>query len=106
MAIRVLNADAVNRLLTYEAALDAMVELFALSAQDAAVGYGRIDLPHPNGWLRVLPGFIAPLGVFGYKSLNRADGVGVRYAVHVHDLDTGGLVGMVDALALTPGRVR
>lgn len=97
--IRILDRGAVERLLTPAVALAAMRELFALPA--GATGVGRHDLAHPRGWLRTLPGFIEPLGVFGFKTLNRAEGVGMRYAVYVHDLDSGELIGVVDGLELT-----
>jgi ornithine cyclodeaminase/alanine dehydrogenase-like protein (mu-crystallin family) len=97
--VRILDARAVGRLLTPQLALDSIRGLFALAGDDA--GYGRVDLRHPNGWLRALPGFLAPLGVFGHKTIHRTDGVGMRYTIYVHDLATGDLRGLVDGLAVT-----
>lgn len=99
--VRILDGDAVGELLTAEGALDAMRHLFELVADSTRVGYGRLDLTHPRGWLRSLPGFIEPLGVFGFKTLNRTAGVGMRYSIYVHDLDSGALMGIVDGLAVT-----
>lgn len=99
--MRILDAEDVAALLTYEVALDAMRDLFRIAAEPDAVGIGRIDLHHPQGWLRALPGFIEPLGVFGFKTLNRTAGIGMRYAIYVHDLGTGALTGIVDGLAVT-----
>src|SRR5690606_30213837 len=52
-------------------------------------------------WLRALPAFMRPGGVFGFKTIHRTDGVGMRYAIYVHDLETGELSGIVDVLAVT-----
>jgi ornithine cyclodeaminase/alanine dehydrogenase-like protein (mu-crystallin family) len=100
--VRILDGTAVDHILTPALALDAMRNLFALDADQ--VGYGRIDLPHPQGWLRTLPGFIEPAGVFGFKTLNRSAGTGMRYTISVHDLDSGELIGVVDGLAITNAR--
>lgn len=97
--MRILDETAVDALLTPQLALDAMRALFALPAD--ASGYGRVDLHHPVGWLRALPGFLAPLGVFGLKTIHRTDGVGMRYTIYVHDLESGELRGLVDGLAVT-----
>ena len=100
-SIRILDASDVAQILTPAGTLEAMRRLFRLATDPANVGIGRIDLRHPNGWLRALPGFIEPLGVFGFKTLNRTDEVGMRYAIYVHDLAEGDLVGIVDGLGVT-----
>lgn len=97
--MRILDRSDVEALLTPELALTAMRDLFELDPDSG--GFGRLDLRHPTGWLRVLPGYLSPLGVFGYKTIHRTEGVGMRYAVAVHDLATGELTGLVDGLALT-----
>ena len=99
--IRVLDTADVDALLTVEGVVDDMTDLFRLSAEPSSVGIDRVDLHHPRGWLRTLPGFIEPLGVFGFKTLNRTDGVGMRYAIYVHDLNDGDLIGVVDGLEVT-----
>lgn len=99
--VRILDATAVDALLTPAGALEAMRDLFKIAGDPESVGYGRSDLAHRQGWLRILPGFIEPLGVFGFKTLNRAAGVGMRYAIYVHDLESGALIGMVDGLSIT-----
>ena len=98
--IRILDGEAVDRLLEPRLALEAMTELFAMPADSQ--GYGRIDLHHGRGWMRVLPGFLEQ--VFGYKMLNRTADVGMRYVIHIHDLESGALRGMVDGLAVTNAR--
>lgn len=99
--MRVLDAEAVGSLLDDSAVLASIRELFTIQADSDAVGYGRIDLGHPNGWLRALPAFIAPKDLLGYKVLHRTNGVGMRYTIYVHRLSTGELIGIVDALEVT-----
>lgn len=99
--VRILDGEAVGRLLSPELALATMRELFAISADPSVIGYARIDMTRPMGWLRVLPGFIRPLGVFGWKTLHRTEGVGMRYAIYVHDLESGEPTGIVDGLSVT-----
>ncbi|MGH8952834.1 MAG: ornithine cyclodeaminase family protein [Acidimicrobiia bacterium] len=99
--MRVLDAAAVDSLLDDEMVLDAIRELFSLPSAPDEVGFGRIDLTHPNGWLRSLPGFIASEDLLGFKVLHRTAGVGMRYTIYVHRLSTGELIGIVDALEVT-----
>ena len=99
--MRVLDAAAVDSLLDDEMVLDAIRGLFSLSSDPDEVGFGRIDLTHPNGWLRSLPGFIAGEDLLGFKVLHRTAGVGMRYTIYVHRLSTGELTGVVDALEVT-----
>lgn len=61
--VRILDARAVARLLTPSVALNCMQRLYTLAADPGATGLARTELHHPRGWLRSLPGFIAPEGV-------------------------------------------
>lgn len=99
--MRILDAAAVDELVDAEMVLDAIRRLFSLTVGPESVGFGRIDLVHPNGWLRCLPGFIASEDLLGFKVLHRTDGVGMRYAIYVHSLRSGELIGIVDALEIT-----
>lgn len=99
--VRVLDADAVGRLLDDAAVLTSVRELFAIQATDGAVGFGRIDISHPQGWLRSLPGYIVPKDLLGFKVLHQTSGVGMRYTIYVHRLSTGELTGIVDGLEVT-----
>lgn len=99
--MRILDAEAVGRLLDDSDVLVSIRELFTIQAEPDVVGYGRIDLSHPNGWLRSLPAFIAPKDLLGFKVLHRTQGVGMRYTIYVYRLSTGQLTGIVDALEVT-----
>jgi ornithine cyclodeaminase/alanine dehydrogenase-like protein (mu-crystallin family) len=99
--VRILDAAAVDELIDDEMVLDAIRGLFSLPTGPEGVGFGRIDLAHPNGWLRCLPGFIASEDLLGFKVLHRTNGVGMRYTIYVHRLGTGELTGIVDAHEIT-----
>jgi ornithine cyclodeaminase/alanine dehydrogenase len=81
--------------------LDAIRALFSSPMGREGVGFGRIDLAHPKGWLRCLPGFIASEDLLGFKVLHRTNGVGMRYTIYLHEMGTGELTGIVDGLAIT-----
>ena len=97
--MRILDASAVDALIDDRMVLEAMRDLFSL--QPDQIGLARIDLTHPNGWLRSLPAFINGKDLLGFKVLHRTEGVGMRYTIYVHSLSTGELMGIVDALGIT-----
>ena len=99
--MRILDAAAVDALIDDRMVLDAIRELFSLSPEPGEIGFGRIDLTHPSGWLRSLPAFIKSKDLLGFKVLHRTEGVGMRYTIYVHSLSTGELMGIVDALEIT-----
>ena len=99
--MRILDAGAVDALIDDRMVLDAMRELFSLPPEPGEIGFGRIDLTHPTGWLRSLPAFIKSRDLLGFKVLHRTEGVGMRYTIYVHSLSTGELMGIVDALEIT-----
>jgi ornithine cyclodeaminase/alanine dehydrogenase-like protein (mu-crystallin family) len=99
--VRVLDAETVGRLIDDAAVLDEIRGLFTIQAEPGAVGMGRIDITHPNGWLRSLPGYIAPKDLLGFKVLHNTRGVGMRYTIYIHRLSTGELTGIVDGLEVT-----
>jgi ornithine cyclodeaminase/alanine dehydrogenase-like protein (mu-crystallin family) len=99
--MRVLDAAAVDQLIDDEMVLESIRRLFSLPTGPAEIGLGRIDLTHPNGWLRSLPAFVAGEDLLGFKVLHRTAGVGMRYTIYVHRLSTGELIGVVDALEIT-----
>jgi len=99
--MRILDAAAVEKVIDDEMVLDAIRRLFSLPTGPDEIGLGRIDLSHPNGWLRSLPAFVAGEDLLGFKVLHRTAGVGMRYTIYVHRLSTGELIGVVDALEIT-----
>ena len=99
--MRILDAAAVDTLLDDRLVLGVIRDLFARPAGSDQVGYGRIDLQHPNGWIRSLPAFIVGEDLLGFKVLHRTEGVGMRYTIYVHRLSTGAPIGIVDGLEVT-----
>jgi len=99
--VRILDAGAVDQLISEASVLESIRELFELPTDPDQIGFGRIDLAHPNGWLRSLPAFVASKDLLGFKVLHRTDGIGMRYTIYVHSLSTGELRGIVDALEIT-----
>jgi ornithine cyclodeaminase/alanine dehydrogenase-like protein (mu-crystallin family) len=97
--MRILDATAVEALIDDRMVLEAMRDLFSLPPE--GIGLARIDLTHPNGWLRSLPAFIKDRDLLGFKVLHRTEGVGMRYTIYVHKLSSGELMGIVDALEIT-----
>lgn len=97
--MRILDASAVDALIDDRMVLEVMRELFSLPPGE--IGLGRIDLTHPNGWLRSLPAYITSKDLLGFKVLHRTEGVGMRYTIYVHRLSTGEPMGIVDALEVT-----
>lgn len=99
--MRILDAETVGQLIDDRMVLDAMRGLFSIPGGPDEVGFGRIDMTHPMGWFRLLPGFINEQDLLGLKVLHRTNGVGMRYTIYVHRLGTGELMGIVDALEVT-----
>lgn len=99
--MRILDAADVDALVDEQTVLDAIRELFSLPHRPEQIGFGRIDLVHPMGWLRSLPAFIVGRDLLGFKVLHRTAGVGMRYTIYVHELGIGELVGIVDGLEVT-----
>lgn len=99
--MRVLDAAAVDALIDDRMVLDTIRELFSLTSSPDEIGVGRIDLHHPNGWIRSLPAFVVGKDLLGFKVLNQTTGVGMRYTIYVHRLSSGEPVGIVDALEVT-----
>lgn len=97
--MRILDASAVDALIDDRMVLEAMRDLFSLPPEH--IGLARIDLKHPHGWLRSLPAFIIDKDLLGFKVLHRTEGVGMRYTIYVHRLNSGELIGIVDALTIT-----
>lgn len=99
--MRILDASGVDALIDDRMVLDSMRDLFALPDQPEEMGFARIDLEHPSGWLRSLPAYIRSRDVLGFKVIQRTARVGMRYTIYVHSLETGALKGIVDGLEVT-----
>jgi ornithine cyclodeaminase/alanine dehydrogenase-like protein (mu-crystallin family) len=64
----------------------------------------RINLGHGNVFLRVMPALLPESGLLGLKFFHGSMEDGVRYVVAVCALDTGSVLGLIDAAYLTAAR--
>lgn len=102
--MRLVDAATVDRYLTVEIAFEAMRQCFTDEAKGDTGPAARIDLPHHQGWMRVLPAVAAGLGLFGHKVISFNREIGVRYVVTLFDVASGDLRAIVDAEAITGAR--
>lgn len=80
----------------------------ALAEQHA----GQVQMPprqttdvHEGGhWLRISQAFLNGSGFMGFKSMNRAAGLGMRYLIGLYRIETGELLSVMDANWVTTRR--
>lgn len=99
----VVGAHEVEALVGPDVALEA-ARRAAAARLDEGTRIGRVTLPAPGGWMRILGAVVPSLGVFGYKEFHLSGNGSVRYAVHVFAVDDGRPLGVVDGAVLTPLR--
>lgn len=63
-----------------------------------------VDALDGRGWLRISMAFLNGSGFMGFKAMNRAPGIGMRYIVGLYEIDSGELVALMDADAVTTQR--
>ena len=64
----------------------------------------RLNLAHGSVFLRVMPALLPESGLLGLKFFHGSMTDGVRYVVAVCSLDTGAILGLIDAAYLTAAR--
>jgi alanine dehydrogenase len=64
----------------------------------------RLNLAHGNVFLRVMPALLPEAGLLGLKFFHGSMKDGVRYVVAVCALDSGEILGLIDAAYLTAAR--
>lgn len=62
------------------------------------------DTQDGQNWLRISQAFLNGSGYMGFKAMNRAAGVGMRYLVCLYRIETGELVAIMDANWITTRR--
>lgn len=97
-----LTSDDVASLATNEITLEAMRRAFDAEARGLTNLPVRVDTSSPAGFLRVMPAVLD--GVMGLKVMTLVRDLGTRYVVLLFDVETGGLVAMVDADEVTRAR--
>lgn len=99
----VVDSDDVRRFATPALAREAAVRA-AHAQQRDDTHVGRVTLPFPGGWIRLMGASIPAMGVVGYKQFHLAGAGLVRYAVHLFAIEDGRPLGIVDGALLTPLR--
>ena len=111
----ILDHRQVNSLLTPELALDALrsglaeqaagnVQMPPRQTTDAGDGKGGLDRHTGANWLRISSAFLNSSGVMGFKAMNRAAGLGMRYLIGLYDIASGELLALLDADEVTTAR--
>lgn len=98
---RFMTHGDVATIVSMEMAIDALQQGFDLEGQGLAERPHRFDIENGMGWLRLMPVVVPGLSAFGFKAMNLTQGVGVRYAIWIYDLETGALRGILDAQLVT-----
>ncbi len=83
---------------------DAIAAMEAAFREQGAGGVNqppRTNIKAGKGWLRVGPVVMEQSGWMGFKAMNLAPGVGVRYQVHLYAIADGDLKAIMDAQHLT-----
>ena len=111
----ILNHQQVHDLLSPDLALAALrsglteqaagrVQMPPRQTTDAGDGAGGLDRHTGANWLRISSAFLNDSGVMGFKAMNRAAGVGMRYMVGLYDIATGEIRALMDADEITTAR--
>lgn len=82
-------------------AIDAMEHCFLEEGEGFTSLPPRINMKAGKGWLRIGPVALERSGWMGFKAMNLAAGQGVRYQVHLYEIETGALLAIMDAQHLT-----
>lgn len=101
--VLLVSADDVAKQVTPATALEA-ARVAAHAQREPDTSVGRLNLPFPGGWMRVLGASIPGLGVFGYKEFHLSAEGCVRYAIHLFSTNDGRPLGIVDGALTTPLR--
>jgi alanine dehydrogenase len=62
------------------------------------------DTQDGHNWLRISQAFLNGSGFMGFKAMNRAAGIGMRYLMGLYRIDTGELLSLMDANSITTRR--
>jgi ornithine cyclodeaminase/alanine dehydrogenase-like protein (mu-crystallin family) len=81
-------------------AIDAMEALCREEAAGRTLSSDRIHIRLGRGFLRILPGVLTGVGVLGYKEFHSGS-QGMRYAVHLFDVETGAPLAVMDGNYVT-----
>lgn len=96
-----LTHEEVRSVVDMRDAIDAMEAAFLEEGNGSTLLPQRINMKAGRGWLRVGPVALERSGWMGFKAMNLAPGLGVRYQVHLYRIENGELLSIMDAQHLT-----
>jgi ornithine cyclodeaminase/alanine dehydrogenase len=96
------DARTVRTYATPELAMESIRRALDAEGDDLAALFPRHDLRTSTGFLRVMPGYLD--GVMGVKVMVLVNGLGTRYVLLMHEIETGELLAIFDAEELTRTR--
>ena len=101
--VLVLRHDDVRASVKMADAIEAMEDGFREEGEGGVQQPQRtnIVIGEPKGFLRLGPCVMTHSRWMGFKAMNLAEGVGVRYQVHLYSMDDGALRAIMDAQLLT-----
>jgi ornithine cyclodeaminase/alanine dehydrogenase-like protein (mu-crystallin family) len=102
--IRYINEAEVAKILTMPKAVELVEAALKARAEGRAVDVPRVRTRTPSGTLHVMQAAAPELKLIGYKAYYSQPGKGTRFHVHLHDIDGGKLIAMIEASHL--GMVR
>ncbi len=96
-----LSNEDVRASVTMSDAVEAMEAAFREQGAGGVNQPPRTNIKAGKGWLRVGPVVMEQSGWMGFKAMNLAAGIGVRYQVHLYAIEDGDLKSIMDAQYLT-----
>jgi alanine dehydrogenase len=97
----ILSNEDVRASVTMGDAVEAMEAAFREQGAGGVNQPPRTNIKAGKGWLRVGPVVMEHSGWMGFKAMNLAAGIGVRYQVHLYSIEDGDLKAIMDAQYLT-----
>jgi len=95
-----LRSADVQQALDMTGAIQAMEALCHEEAAGQTMSADRIHIRLARGFLRILPGVLTATGVLGYKEFHGGSD-GMRYAIHLFELESGAPLAVMDANYVT-----
>jgi ornithine cyclodeaminase/alanine dehydrogenase-like protein (mu-crystallin family) len=101
--VLILRHDDVRASVNMADAIEAMEDGFREEGEGCIQQPQRtnIVIGEPKGFLRLGPCIMMHSRWMGFKAMNLAEGIGVRYQVHLYSMDDGALRAIMDAQLLT-----
>lgn len=96
-----LSTDDVAKVWHMPQAIDAMRGLCRTEARGDTISAERIHMPLATGFMRILPGALTDVGVFGFKEFRAVANLATQFSVSLFDLESGDALAYIDADHIT-----